>query len=251
MIKLLSSSSSMLNNIENYNSNIMNIEGFICANHNSKFKYFCKKCLENICENCYKNHHNEHNIIKLEDFDKDNQEKIRKIEEKLNKNRGIIKIIEDNKYIQVEYEQLEKLHELIKIIINDYNEFPNYSHLLNIENIFHFYIFEINDISGNKICNINYNKSNKIFAEAEYINNFSGEIKLFGKKFIKNNKGNLSLEIEGKRIELIEKYKYMNKNEKLKIMIKDNINKINIYRMFSNYKDLISLNGISNLKEIK
>ena len=86
ILKLLSSTTSVVNNVENYNSNIINIEGFICLNHNFKFKYFCKKCLENICEECFKNNHNEHNIIKLEDFEKDNKEKIKKIEEKLKKN---------------------------------------------------------------------------------------------------------------------------------------------------------------------
>ena len=253
IIKLLSSTNTTLDNIENYNTKIINCEGFICPNHNSKFKYFCTTCLDNICEECYKNNHYEHNIIKFEDFEKDNEERIRKIKEKLNKKQGIIKRINNSKYIQVDFEELEKFHELINIIISDYKEFPNFSHLLNIENIFHFYIFEINNISENKICNINVNKNSAIFAEAEYNNNFSGEIKIFGKKFVKNNKRNIYLEIEGKKIEIKEKYKCISKDDKIKIkiIIKNNINEINMYKMFSNCRDLISLNGISNWKKIK
>ena len=48
----------------------------------------------------------------------------------------------------------------------------------------------------------------------EYINNTSNKTKLFSKIFVHNNKNKCSIEIEGKRLELIEDYKFKIKKEK-------------------------------------
>ena len=62
----------LINNLSSSNilsSNIIkdNREGFICKGHHKYFKYFCKTCLLNICDEC-KYYHNDfpHELIKLE-----------------------------------------------------------------------------------------------------------------------------------------------------------------------------------------
>ena len=86
----------------------------------------------------------------------------------------------------------------------------------------------------------------------EYINNISNKTKLFSKICVKNNKKKFLIEIEGKKINLIEDYQFKTKERKVrvKLLINKNVSKINMYKMFSNCTNLIYVNGISNLKKI-
>ena len=86
----------------------------------------------------------------------------------------------------------------------------------------------------------------------EYNNNISYKLKLFSKTFVKNNKNKFKIEIEGKIIDLIEEYEFKNKEEKrIKLFLKNGVSEIDMYKMFANCTDLIYINGISKLKEIK
>ena len=72
------------------------------------------------------------------------------------------------------------------------------------------------------------------------------EIKLFGEKFIENNKNNCKIIIENKEQDLIE-YLKINKNEKiLKIKLKEIKTITNMSYMFAGCKSLTSLPDISN-----
>ena len=86
----------------------------------------------------------------------------------------------------------------------------------------------------------------------EYINNISNKNKLFSKIFVKNNKKKFKIEIEGKRIDLIEEYKFKTKEKivRVKLYKNKNVSEINMYKMFSNCTNLIYVNGISKLKKI-
>jgi len=53
----------------------------------------------------------------------------------------------------------------------------------------------------------------------EYINNISNKTKLFSKIFVKNNKNKCSIEIEGKKLGLIEDYKFKAKERKVKVKL--------------------------------
>ncbi len=58
-----------------------------------------------------------------------------------------------------------------------------------------------------------------------YNNNEDIEARIFGEKFVKNNKNNIELRMNGLESKLIEKYKLKNyhKNINIKIIIKKNL----------------------------
>ena len=107
------------------------------------------------------------------------------------------------------------------------------------------------------------NNTNKIYVSRIYftekkhqikieygIKDKNKEIKLFGKKFVENNKRNCYILYKNKKYNLIE-YFSVNKDEKrLKIeLIKIN-NIVNLEEMFHNCRTLISVTGISYFKKI-
>ena len=74
----------------------------------------------------------------------------------------------------------------------------------------------------------------------EYNNNISYKTKLFSRTLVKNNKNKFQIEIEGERLDLIEEYKFNKKEEKvrIKLFINKGVSEIDMYKMFSNCKDL-------------
>ena len=255
----IESSLSIFLSKSNLNINIEN--EFICKEHNKKFKGFSKYFLSNYCEDCdnYKNEKFDNDIIRFNDI---------KIEEK--KIEELTKIINENndasqsiiKYEQIngstfgkseEQEEEEKrFKKLINIIINDYKNYPNVMHFFNIRNLLYFFDIEDKPIEKEEenIINKLIEKNETIIIE--YINNISNKTKLFSKIFVKNNKSKFKIEIEGKRIDLIEYYKFKTKEKKVrvKLFINKNISEINMYKMFSNCTNLIYVNGISKLNNI-
>ena len=79
--------------------------------------------------------------------------------------------------------------------------------------------------------------------------NINKRIKLFDSVFVKNNKDNLSVEINGKQIELNEYYINDNNEEVLKVTLKELPNKslTDMSYMFNNCKNLVSVD-FSNWK---
>ena len=208
-------------------------KGFKCTeNHNSgknrKFRYYCAECLKNICSECVFNHmHNfekMHGLIVL-DYQKisnykyiefinknlkvkkdGNTSEISEINESFEENQNkIIKIIPVENIAITKVDNEEKFDyftEFINIIINDYLDFPNYYHTYNIESIYRLF----DDV---------HNFGIKI----KYINQPNKIIRLFGSKFVKNNKNTLSIIFEDSNEIVIEYIKESRKFDKSKNII--------------------------------
>ena len=221
---------------------------------NKKYKYFCHECNKNLCEDCYNECKKKHND-KVEDFinlEKEIEEKKQYIDnffknefeykkqnysnkkgyqteikkdEKIGlkvDNKGIIGIInkeENNDYLN--YKQ--NLKELYDIIVDNKTKFPNFYHFENIKEIYSILLDKLE---------IEY-----------YLNNKEIKIKLFGKKFVENNKNNCSLIINEQRKELCEEYKIPEgqKEGKLKIILVKEKPIENVSDMFNQCKNLSSL----------
>ena len=147
-------------------------------------------------------------------------------------------------------------------MIDDYCNFPNYSHFFNIQNLIYLLNIEDNSEIKNEIENIKINKDiikNDEYIIIEYVN-ISGKIKLFSKKFIENNKENIIIEdisedeSKAKQIEFKSEQEFEPNKRAVKIKIiykKEYIFEINMYRMFANCVNLVSINGISKIKNTK
>jgi len=239
LFEIINTNEKGVNNLSETNSNI-NIENhLICNEHNKTFKGFSKFFLNNYCEDCfnYKKGIYNNDIIKFDGI-RIEEIKIDKIIEKINDNKDIFEEI--------------KFKNLIDAIINDYKNYPNFSHFFNIKNLLYF--FNIEDKSTEKdenIINDDFIEENEPII-IEYINNISNKTKLFSKIFVKNNKKKCKIEIEGKKLDLIEKYEFKTKERKVrvKLFINKNVLEIDVYKMFSSCTNLIYVNGISKLKKI-
>ena len=203
----------------NLNDDIEN--ELICKEHNEKFKGFSKIFLDNYCQSCIDNQIENDIIIKFDDIKIEDIKKgqilkkndnIKSFEESNINSTNII--IEKNNCIWeiLSKEEEEAFNKLINIIINDYKNYPNFSHYFNIKNL--LYCFNNDDIP---ITEKEYQKldnkyiKNKEPIIIEYINNISYETKLFNKTFVKNNKNNFKIEIDGQILDLIEEYKFIKK----------------------------------------
>ena len=223
-------------------------DGFMCIKHNKKYEFFCSSCLRNLCNKCFefkKHICGSNDLFEFKKIDIYNK----KIEELINN-------IDNNRkdtYLEQFSPEEEDFNILIKIIIDDYKNFPNYSHFFNIENILRF--LNIRDklkFKYNKLINDNneFNENNEIIIE--YINNINNKTKLFSKKFVENNKEKVYLEIDGEKSELKKEYIFKS-NQKvitIKLILKKEVYEIDLFKMFANCKNLISLDGISKWKKI-
>ena len=122
-------------------------------------------------------------------------------------------------------------------MVNDYKKYPNFTYFFNIKNLLYF--FNIEDKSTEKeknVINVNNLIENNEPIIIEYINNISNKTKLFSKIFVKNNKKNFKIEIEGKILNLIDEYKFKRKDKRvrIKLLINKGVSEINIYKMFAN-----------------
>jgi hypothetical protein len=248
-----------------------------CKEHNLTFKYFCKTCLLNICEKCiFKHVLNRHKFIKLESIKIDN-EQLREIITKINPNNQndnfCIEIIKlqykkENVLEKINQDELNQFNKLIRIIINNYKKYPHIFNYFNIKNIFHFFIkkdnkgnIDINQKESHNNNNIQSNEKDEIIIQ--YINNNTGNnntgnnntgrTNLFSRKFVKNNKKKTYLTINDRKFPLLSQHKFEN-NEKIitvKLIVKENINEIDMSEMFENCYNLISVDGIAKLKRTK
>jgi len=258
---IINESNLSFNNFEN--------NGLTCK-ESHKFKYYCTDCHKNLCKfNCQNHLHHVlinfdfinfdiyskvNELIKFINQDKENESGISNLNEKLDEKSYLI-IDSDENAIKIEK---GPFFELIRIIIDDYLNYPNYSHFFNIDSIYRFLknhlINNKNKERKTKINNIikKYNIYDYDYMDIKY-RYFGGEIKLFGDKFVENNKNNAFIinEEKGEKIELTEKYKFKNKFGEIDIKLVIIKEKINMNYMFYNCIDLISLDNISNWKKTK
>ena len=270
------------------------IKDYLCQKHYDFLSNYCLTCNLNICPLCEKQH-KEHNIISLNEIDRNVFEtknnlleikseiktfnsKIKEIIQKLDKLSNMLKIYEEinenifnsfcnrNPYYQI-YQNLKEINlnnELFKSIksINSLNNPKD-----RLYNILKFYNklnpdkkTEIKEISkennncDNNEINIVTEKVNQMNIIYD-INKNMDKIRLFGNTFVKNNKSNCYLLIDGKQNELVAQLKLTDdqKNKStLEIKLIEIKNKTinNIDYMFFNCTFLKSLPDISkwNLK---
>ena len=255
----LLSSTIIMNNYEN------NYEGLKCKEHNRCFKYFCKTCLLNLCDECiYEQNSVCHKLVDLESL-KINYAKLNTLINIINSNnindlslseniQNIkVYLIDENNVEKVTQNEENQFNKYIRIIINDYKNYPNISHFYNIQNILYF--FNLNNNNGYNY-NTNFNKkmelNEKEEISMEYFNNNSN-IYLFSENFVDNNRDKVYLEIEKQKIYLKSQHSFKSKENiiTVKLIIKENITEIDMSEMFINCNNLISVNGISNLKKTK
>ena len=104
---------------------------------------------------------------------------------------------------------------------------------------------EINNVIPN---NIGYNEFNNIYSNEINIIYFTqkeGSQRIFGGKFVENNKRNIDLMINGVKTNLIEQYKLQQGENNIKIIIKNKIS--NLEYMFNECKWLKNIDGLKYL----
>ena len=230
---------------------------YICEMHNENYISYCEQCKLNLCIQC--EGHKNHQRIFYSDI-------LPKKEKLLNKR----------------YELKDKIYLFnndIKMIINILNEVMNninYYYMINeslinnyddsnknrnYETIYYLNQFQknnyIDELSKIIECNNIKEKFNKIFyiyrkMNLDEINIIykvkEKEVKLFDEDFVKNNKNNCKLVINGKEQELKEKYTFglfTTKKDILEIKLKGITNITNASCMFYKCSSLTSLPNIS------
>ena len=171
--------------------------------------FYCKECNENKCENCSKSCI-KHTLINLRE-EKNNVEKlIIEIENFLSNNyfnpkeKNAAPNEKDNrKYFDQSFSNVDVYNsfqnsfsysnDIILIRSFIYKNYNNYFHYQNIKQC-HNYIYYI---YNNDCLKIEYKYNMNEF--------IGGEFKLFGNFFVKNNKDNILLRINGEMTELVEK----------------------------------------------
>ena len=171
-----------------------------CKVHKKKFGFYCQNCERNLCEECNKLHQcpndsKSKKIVSFKELNKENEKKEKYIDEYISDNKEE-NIRNQNEHTILKREEIKNISSLYKAVICSKNYFPNYSHFFNIEKIY-FYLLDKIEI---KYCTKNDQNSQKI--------------RLFGKKFVENNRKNCTLIIDGKMTELCEHYEI--KNQELK-----------------------------------
>ena len=197
-----------------------------CNSHNNNFISYCNVCNMNLCTKCEGEHNIKHKLILYKEK-RPNERKINEIkgeikgiEEKIMKFKMEIKKLNNlyvnnmnniinylNKYILF-YENLDKLLDNLQNYesIKNSNNFKNKKLIKDIEEF-------LNDDIKNKykkLINIIYDIKNEM--TITYENN--EKTKLFGEFFIKNNKDNCFLLINGKINDLCAEYNF-NKKKKI------------------------------------
>ena len=253
-------------------------KNFRCDKHNDLYNSYCNKCKLNLCMRCenvhneeyHKENTKEHNIIEYKEIIEDNNEIKKEIDEfkkkidKLNNNiKEIIKIL--NKIIN----NMNILYEINNNMIKNYdNENKNYEILKNIKEIrnnikldddINNIINENNIINKfnkimdlyykmNNIENTNINEDlNEIIIKYN-INKNDEKIKIFGEKFVENNKDKCNIIYKEKKYELSEYFDIQDNNDKtleIKLIVIKNIT--DMEQMFHKCSSLSPLTNLSKL----
>jgi len=226
----------------------------LCQEHNKKITKVCIECKQNLCEEC--KHEDKHQIRRYEDLKEENkylinflnnyaeelkQEEIPKntngsVSNSKNKNFNEVLKSKDEKEKYNSKELSQNFHEkskeiiylrkLIKIILGDLENIPNYIHFENLKKF-------------------NYLFDNKLILKYNIKNNDSKKIRLLGEEFVKNNKNNCSLIINGEIKELREEYELTNINTILRITLLKTNYITDMSYMFDNCVDLLSISDDS------
>ena len=233
---------------------------YFCTIHdNQPYSLYCKTCNKNLCILCEKEHNN-HELISFGKLIPNKELLSNKIKEGKEKIEEFKKLIEKNFFNKI-IENFELFYEINTDILNNFNlKELNYGILDSINKLINdnSVIENLNKIlsSNNKFKVISdiYEKMNfKFIEELDLIYSIkkdSNQIKIFGKKFVENNKKFCKIIIEEQEYDLVEvlelnKIKKINKTLEIKL---NGISNINIMSdMFDGCESLISLGNISNM----
>ena len=231
---------------------------YICDIHNEDYISYCDECKTNICTSC--NKHKFHNKLNFIDILPNKDELTKKL--KVLKNFIDLLTNDINTLINILNEVTNKMkiyYHINEDIINNFD-----SQNRNYETIYYLNQFQKNDITGelNKILESNtlidkfikifniYSKMN--FNEIQLVYNMKDkkEVKLFGKDFVDKYKKCCTIIKDGKEKELKEKYTLGTLSKKidlLQIKLKGVANITDMFYMFNDCSDLISLPDISRI----
>ena len=249
-----------------------------CIKHNVKYSSYCLDCKKNLCSECELNHNINrdskfiHKIIHFYEILSNNDEYINKLKNEMEKFRlklALLKI-EINKITNILNNVMSNYEIYYKIyndMVSNYNiETRNYHVLKNITNIKLDEVFQdidrINEeghffIKFEKIYEI-YNKMNcKNETIIRYLPQNTKNVRLFGSKFVSNNKNKCKILFNRQIQELSDFYKidndlrkYINsKNGILEIKLKMNKNE-NLTDMSHMFKDCSSLLFLPDISEL-
>ena len=105
------------------------------------------------------------------------------------------------------------------------------------------FIIIVNDDNNNIHINSIYVENNIVKYKIK--NKGNGKIRIFGRKFVNNNKNKLKIEIEGEEFELMEYYDNKDNKLEIKLKLKKIGNFVDISYMFFGCSSLLSLSDIS------
>ena len=228
---------------------------FICEKHNNYYISFCEDCKKNICSLC--NEHEKHTKINFTDIVSNKENLIKKMKEikyKINLIKNESKMLKS--LLDEVMEKLNIYYKIIEYIIINYdNNKRNYECIHNLNKLTddNNIIEQLDKLIKNNNVLSKYNILFDIYSKMniDEINIIykviSDSIKLFGEDFVKNNKDNCKLIIDGKEQELKEYYKFGlfgKKKKTLEVKLK-NITKINMSNIFSGCTSLSSIQDIS------
>ena len=180
----------------------------ICSQCKKEQNYiFCMYCQNNFCAKCaFECLRKYHTFIKLEELSKDIEEdkiSIKLIKSKYilskekQKNDGIEKenknydgVLEDNNIIEIEEKPMDYTNDIILIDTIIEKNYINYFHYINIQECLYYLL---NKYEG--LMTIKYKRY------------YNDNIRIFGEKFVKNNKNICYIIYDGKKYELMEYFK--------------------------------------------
>ena len=255
----------------NKQHSIINYEekNYICDSHNEYYYSYCEKCKKNLCMLCEKSHTN-HNIIYFGKIMPNIEEQKIQLEIlreniiKFNNNiQEIINIL--NKVMQ----NMNVYYKIKNNMINNIeNKNRNYEEIYNlVKNSNNDYILKdinkiINEISiNNKFNNImdlyekmNYDERDNEITMIYKINKNENSIRIFGSKFVENNKDKCKIIYNDNEYELENEFKLNDIRENqdtIQIKLKGIKNITNMSNMFCLCKSLLSLPDISKIDTSK
>ena len=207
-----------LHHIINYDN-----KNYICTNHNESYISYCDTCKINICIKCQKEHI-KHNLTLFGEIlpDKD------KLLNQLMEFNNTISIF--NNYIERTIDKLNNVKNNLEILYNIYNDmidkyedkYRNYEIFMSLDSINkNSIINELNNINTMTNDNDKIEKIINIYEKMNFDNNITiiynidknEKIKIFGKKFVENNKDKCKIKFEDKIYDLTEEFNIKNINE--------------------------------------
>ena len=209
---------------DNHNSDHIIIDydskNYLCNKHGERYISYCNECKINLCDLCELEHNKNHTFIYHREIISDNSnQKYEELKIKINNFKS--KMYSIINLSEILLKNIEKYRVLIDEIINNKDKkTKNYQILRNLQNLNNFNENLIKDIdilineeNIHKLTNNMIKLIEKMTSEImiQYKNE-SGKIEIFGDLFVKNNKDNCSMIINGKLYDISTHFNFNEKN---------------------------------------